>query len=169
MNRGDLVKIILSQGIITIFAVALGYVKLKQEIAQTKTEKVYELALERLRKQLCDFYGPLFMLTTSTSQIAITAWGTDIWEEVWREIIVPSHLQIENILLTRIDLLDEDEVPESYLLFLKHAKVNRSYLKRGLGASYFEKETPYPIEFNKDILGTYERKRREYLQLLKSI
>jgi hypothetical protein len=146
----------------------LGFAKLQQAIAQFKTEKVYDLALERLRKQLCDFYGPLYMLTTSTSQIAITAWGTDIWEEVWKDIIVPSHLQIENILLTKIDLLDEDEIPESYLLFLKHAKVNRSYVKRGLGVSYFEKETPYPLTFNKEVLVTYERKRTEYLQLLKS-
>jgi hypothetical protein len=62
---------------------------------------------------VCDFYGPLYMLTTSTSQIAITAWGTAIWEEVWKDIIVPSHLQIENILVTKINLLDEDEIPES--------------------------------------------------------
>src|SRR5277367_3762502 len=157
MNRGDLVKIVLAQTVVTIFAILLGFAKLKQAIAQFKSEKVYDLALERLRKQLCDFYGPLYMLTTSTSQIAITTWGTDIWEEVWKEIIVPSHLQIENILLTKIDLLDEEEIPESYLLFLKHAKVNRSYVKRGLGTSYFEKETPYPLTFNKDVLGTYER------------
>jgi hypothetical protein len=53
MNRGDLAKIIFSQGVITIFAVLLGFAKLQQAIAQFKTEKVYDLALERLRKQLC--------------------------------------------------------------------------------------------------------------------
>lgn len=82
---------------------------------------------------------------------------------------MPSHQQIEAILLSKIDLLYENQIPQSYFDFLKHIKVNRSYLKTGFGVSYFEKNTPYPIRFDADILGTYEKKRKEYLDLLQSV
>src|SRR6476646_2466110 len=59
-----------------------------------------------------------------------TTWGTDIWEEVWRATLVPAHLQIESILLSKIDLLDEQDIPKSYLDFIKHSQFNRAYIAR---------------------------------------
>jgi hypothetical protein len=161
--------LILTQAVITLFAILLAYVKLKQEIRKSRNEKVYELRLDRLKRQLSEFYGPLHMLTRSTTDIAKKAWGTDIWERVWKEIILPAHQQIEVILLTKIDLLEEPEIPQSYFDFLTHFKVNRSYLETGFGLSYFEKETPYPANFNQDISVAYDRKRKQYLELLQSV
>ena len=81
-----------------------------------------------------------------------------------------AHLQIESIILSKIDLLDEQEIPQSYLEFIKHSQFNRAYLTReGYGGiSYFEKLVPYPPEFNSDLHGGYERKRREYQKLLET-
>jgi len=124
--------------------------------------------LERLKRQLSEFYGPLHMLTVSTGDIAKTAWGTDAWEQVWREIIVPAHGQIESILLTKIDLLDEPQIPQSYFDFLRHYNVNRAYLKDGFGWKYFEKGTPYPPKFDEDVAHAYRRKREEYIAMLKT-
>jgi hypothetical protein len=111
------------------------------------------------------------MLSTSTTQLAKATWGTDIWEDVWRGTLVPAHLQIESILLTKIDLLDEPDIPQSYLDFIKHSQFNRAYVAReGYGGlSYFEKLVPYPREFNEDVRAGYERKRQEYRQLLKTV
>jgi hypothetical protein len=110
------------------------------------------------------------MLSKTTGQLAQTTWGTDIWEDVWRGTLVPAHLQIENIILSKIDLLDEEEIPQSYLDFIKHSQFNRAYTTReGYGGlSYFEKWVPYPAEFSKDLHAGYERKRREYRELLQS-
>ena len=168
MQNFDMAKVIFAQAIITIFAVALGSIKLSQEIRKMKSQKVYELKLDRIRKQLSEFYGPLYMLATSTTQLARTTWGTDIWEEVWRGTLVPAHLQMENIILSKIDLLEEHEIPNSYFDFIKHSQFNRTYMNReGYGGlSYFEKSVPYPHEFTADIKSGYEKKRREYLDLL---
>jgi hypothetical protein len=88
------------------------------------------------------------MLSSSTTQLAKTPWGTDIWEEVWRATLVPAHLQIESILLSKIDLLDEQDIPKSYLDFIKHSQFNRAYIAmEGYeGLSYFEKLVPYPAD-----------------------
>ena len=168
MTEPDITKIIFAQAVVTFFAVLLGYIKLSQEIRKSKSQKIYELHLDRLRRQLSEFYGPLYMLSTSTTQLAKTTWGTDIWEDVWRGTLVPAHLQIETIILTKIDLLDEPEIPQSYLDFIKHSQFNRAYVSReGYGGlSYFEKWVPYPQEFNHDLYTGYERKRREYRDLL---
>lgn len=169
MKSTEMATIIFTQAVVTLFAIMLAYVKLKQEIRKSRTEKVYALRLERIKRQLSEFYGPLHMLTTSTTDIAEKAWGTDIWERVWRDSILPAHQQIEAILLGRIDLLDEDEIPQSYFDFLRHFKVNKSYLETGFGVSYFEKETPYPASFNQDLLSAYRRKRKQYVELLESV
>ena len=80
MEQISVAKIVLSQAVITVFALFLAYVKLRQEIHKSRGEKLYDLKLERLKRQLGDFYGPLHMLATSTSDIARKAWGTDMWE-----------------------------------------------------------------------------------------
>jgi hypothetical protein len=168
VNESDVIKIIFAQAVITVFAALLGYVKIRQEIRKSKSQKVYDLQLDRLRRQLSEFYGPLYMLSTSTTQLAKATWGTDIWQDVWRGSLVPAHLQIESILLSKIDLLDEQDIPASYLNFIKHSQFNQAYVKReGYGGlSYFEKLVPYPTEFNADLRAGYERKRQEYRELL---
>jgi hypothetical protein len=167
----DMTKIIFSQAVITIFALSLGYIKLRQEIRKIRSQKVYELKLDRLRRQLSEFYGPLFMLATTTSQLSKTTWGTDVWEDVWRGTLVPAHLQIENIILSKIDLLEEEEIPKSYFEFIKHSQFNRAYTTReGYGGlSYFEKWVPYPPDFCTDLHSGYARKRQEYVELLNSM
>jgi hypothetical protein len=110
------------------------------------------------------------MLSTSTTQLARATWGTEIWEDVWKGTLVPAQLQIESIILSKIDLLDEQEIPKSYLDFIKHSQFNRTYLSRGGygGLSYFENQVPYPADFNADLHSGYERKRRNYRELLQT-
>jgi hypothetical protein len=169
VSEVDIVKIVFAQIVITLFAALLGYIKLRQEIRKSRSQKVYEMQLDRLRRQLSEFYGPLYMLSTSTTQLAKATWGTDIWDDVWRGTLVPAHLQIETILLSKIDLLDEQQIPESFLNFIKHSQFNRAYVPReGYGGlSYFEKAVPYPAYFNADVLSGYQRKRGEFEALMK--
>ena len=70
MGETEITKIIFAQAVITFFAVLLGYVKLSQEMRKSKSQKVYDMQLDRLRRQLSEFYGPLYMLSSSTTQLA---------------------------------------------------------------------------------------------------
>src|SRR4029453_9948178 len=65
--------------------------------------------------------------------------GTDIWHRVWREVLIPGELKIEELLLTKIELLEEEAIPDFFLAFMTHARVARSYLETGQGVEYFEK------------------------------
>jgi len=80
MKPAEMGTLLLTQAVVTLFAVMVAYIKLKQEIRKSREENVYELRLYRLKRQLSEFYGPLHILSSSTTGIAKTALGTDIWE-----------------------------------------------------------------------------------------
>jgi len=167
MQAATIITLLVSQFIITIFAILISYLKIRQEIRKFKEEKIYDVKLDRIKRQLSEFYGPLYMLTTSTSKIAKTAWGTDIFKDVRKNILIPSNKEVAKILLTKIDLLEEEEIPESYFQFLNHVNVSSSYIE--LEISYFEKDSFYPMQFNRGVASSYRKKRKEYIELLKSI
>src|SRR5262249_49721453 len=106
-------------------------------------------------------------LSIANSTVAKVAWGTDVWDRVWREILIPTDLKIEEILLSKIELLDEDAIPESFLAFMTHARVARSYRETGMCLEYFEKGTGYPVEFNDVIAASYKRIRNRYQDAIK--
>ena len=161
MNISDLEKLLLAQSVVTLFAVIAAYVKLRQDFRQYARQQLFSLRLDRLRRQLSEFYGPIHMLAVANERIAKVAWGTDIWDRVWRQILIPTQLKIEEILLTKIELLDEP-IPDSFLSFMTHARVARSYLESGPGLEYFKKGVHYPVEFNKDVASGYEMVRNKY-------
>lgn len=162
MNVTDVEKLVLAQGVITLFAVIVAYVKLRQDFKQYARQQLFSMRLDRLRRQLSEFYGPIHMLTVANERIAKVAWGTDIWDRVWRQILIPAELKIEEILLTKIELLDDEAIPDSFLAFMTHARVARSYLETGPGLEYFEKGIHYPVQFNKDVALGYDAVRSRY-------
>lgn len=167
MNASDIEKIVLAQTVVTIFAMIVTYVKLRQDFRQYARQQLFSVRLDRLRRQLSEFYGPMHMLSVANERIAKVAWGTDIWHRVWREILIPSELKIEEILLSKIELLDDDALPDSFLAFVTHARLARSYLETGQGLEYFEKGVHYPRQFNKDVAAAYERARTRYNETFK--
>ena len=166
MTSADLAKIVVTQTVLTVFALIVGYVKLRQDIRSSIQKALHTRRLDRLQKQLAEFYGPLHMLAMANEKIGELAWGKDIWPKVFADAIVPTQLQMESILLEKISLLDGTEIPESYYDFLKHVRLVRCYKDEGLNVSYFEKSEPYPMQFNKDIAADYQRKKEEYLTAL---
>lgn len=80
--------------------------------------------------------------------------------------MIPTHLKIEEILLTRIELLDEGPVPDSFLAFMTHARVARSYLETGPGLEYFQKGIHYPPQFDADVASAYEAVKKRYHEAL---
>ena len=167
MTASDMEKIVLAQAVVTVFAMIVTYMKLRQDFRQYARQQLFSVRLDRLRRQLSEFYGPIHMLSVANERIAKVAWGTDIWHRVWREILIPNQLKIEEILLSRIELLDDDALPDSFLAFVTHARVARSYLETGQGLEYFEKGVHYPTQFTKDVAAAYERARTRYNEAFK--
>ena len=168
MDATDIGKLVLAQAVVTIFAVIVAYVKLRQDFRQYTQQQLFVMQLERLRRQLSEFYGPIHMLTLANERIAKVAWGTEMWHRVWRDILIPSELKIEELLLSKIELLDDEAIPDSFLAFLTHARVARSYLETGQGLEYFEKGVHYPTQFNKDVSATYEKVRARYVEAFRA-
>ena len=155
--------------VVSVGALMFGcaYVVLQWTAKERRERDLQRLQLERASEQLRDFYGPLHALLLATRGVNKVAWGTDIWERAWGEIILPSYLQIEIILLTKIHLLEDDEIPASFLDFLQHSMINRSYKDIGLNLDYLDKGVSYPEQFTQDIATGYEHARSNYLRLLK--
>jgi hypothetical protein len=166
METLDILKIVLTQAVITIFALIVGYIKLRQDIHSSVTQLARTRKLDRLEHQLADFYGPLHMLAASNERAYQTAWGTDVWTKVFSDVLIPNQQEMEKILVSNLHLVEENPIPESYLDFLNHVRLVRFYKDRGLDFSYFEKEVPYPEQFNKDIAMGYDNRRGEYLAFL---
>jgi hypothetical protein len=169
MDAADIGKVVLAQTVVTIFAMIVTYIKLRQDFRQYTRQQLFAVQLDTLRRQLSEFYGPMHMLSVANERIAKVAWGTDIWHRVWRDILIPSELKIEEILLAKIELLDDHALPDSFLAFMTHARVARSYLETGQGVEYFEKGVHYPTKFNSDVAAAYERVRTRYQEAFKSV
>lgn len=158
---------LLAVGIVIIMALALAYFVFRWLALDRPARQRQQTQLARTREQLRDFYGPLHVLAQATRDVGDVAWGTEQWDSVWRETVLPAYAQIESILVNRIDLLDDDEVPPSFLSFLTHSMINRSYRDTGLRPGYFQMDVSYPTAFTQDIAEGYARKRAEYVRLLR--
>jgi hypothetical protein len=75
MNLIDVLKVVLAQAVITAFAVFVAYVKLRQDFTQYARQQLFAARMDRLRRQLSEFYGPMHMLSVANERIAKVAWG----------------------------------------------------------------------------------------------
>jgi hypothetical protein len=166
MQSSEFLTLVLTQVTVTTFSVAVGFLSVHNELRKFRSQKRFEIQIARLEKQLSEFYGPLHMLTQTTGQIAKNTWGTDIWQKTFKEVLLPAQCKIEEILLTRAHLLEEEEIPLSYLDFLRHVNISKAYAESGMTVSYFEKNSTYPLAFPEDIQRMYHHKRSQYAALL---
>jgi hypothetical protein len=139
------IGVIVSTTIAAVLAL-LGYLITHQSsirIAQRKER------LERVNRQLSEFYGPLFALTSSSR----LAWGAFQMKysrdgsffddeakipadelEAWRlwmtTVFMPSNLRIYELIVLKTDLLIETEIPDCLLKFCAHVSVYQTILKR---------------------------------------
>jgi hypothetical protein len=148
VTETEITKIIFAQAVITVFAVLLGYVKLSQEIRKSNSQKVYDMQLDLLRRQLSEFYGPL----STCFRVLRLNWrrprGAQIFgkrcgERLWCLLICRSNPSfIEDRFARRA------RYSKILLDFIKHSQFNRAYIAmEGYGGlSYFEKLVPYPAD-----------------------
>ena len=173
---------IIIQLLVLTTTVLVGFRQLKKQLDNFKKQKIYEHQLDRVSKQISEFYGPIYMLTVSNNKIFTETFASKIWGRTWKNIIVPSEKEILKILKTKIHLLDLThfeimEIPQSFKDFFAHTSITHSLVEteepdnitfHEIVGQFGDKYKLYPKSFDNDIARSYRLKIEEYNRILKS-
>ncbi len=143
--------------------------------------------MEFTKQQLEELYGPLAFLILEGLQSFHDCNAALGWKEgeQWREVLseqehqtmsfwveyefFPRNKKILELLSSKTHLIEGEEVPESFLIFLDH--YNSWYIKhlrwQKQGVEYgWHSKIPWPIHFNEDVLSTFKRLKKRHAELI---
>jgi hypothetical protein len=156
----------------------------------------YESALKHLQAQIEEFYGPLMGLIEESNTLYTVAceilptketahgtkridmekfYGGDIkkWRFFIEEYWFPINKKIIELIRTKIYLLEEKELPESYHAFLKHAAgfeaLHRLWKEVGESTDKMVKGVGWPEQFNTDVYQSLVRLKECYQKCLEKL
>jgi hypothetical protein len=139
--------------LVTVLLAGVGYaVTYRNTLRLTKRKE----RLDRVDRQLREFYGPLYALTESADkawrafrlQIGRPSgpfWGTDpgptdeeraAWRLWMQHVLMPLNIRIETVIVERADLLEGSEMPGYLLDLLAHIAAYKAVLKGWEGGDY---------------------------------
>jgi len=149
--------------------------------------KEREAAMRHVQRQLEEFYGPLAGLITESKILFDTAChilptvnnqkreidasrfqGSDI--DRWRFFIetywFPINQQIVHLLRTKVYLLEEDQLPPSFVAFIRHAAtfeaLHRLWKEKGLETKQEVAGIGWPTQFGPDVEVTLVSLKSKY-------
>jgi hypothetical protein len=138
--------------------------------------------LERVNRQLSDFYGPLYALVNAAdiSWKAFRAshrpggpfWGdpnnpvTESQAAAWRlwmsQVFMPLNRQMRDLVVNHAELLEEDHMPACLLTLCAHVAAYQAILSRWEAKDYSEHWSTVP--FPRAGLVTYSRQGYEFVK-----
>jgi hypothetical protein len=137
--------------------------------------------LDRVTRQLSDFYGPLLALSNadqSAWRVFRTRYRPDIpgfWDDppptddeaaAWRlwmtTVFMPLNRQMRDLVVKRADLLEEAEVPEGLLQLCAHVAAYEAVVKRWEDGDHGEHRTP--LNFPAEAVTSYASTRFKHLK-----
>ena len=144
--------------------------------------------LERVDRQLSEFYGPLFA-SSAAAHIAWqgfrsmfpdrtgTFWNTssppsDTEAAEWRlwmqEVFMPLNLRMESVIVEKSDLLEEAEMPDALLRLCAHVEAYKTVLKQWEMEDYSRQTSVinYPGEIREYARSRYADLKSEQQRLL---
>jgi hypothetical protein len=153
--------------VVTIFLAVVGYTATYMTTLRLAKRKE---RLERVDRQLREYYGPLYALTESASKswsafrIQINRptgsfWHTDpapsdreksAWRLWMQHVLMPLNLRIEMVIVEHTDLLEGPEMPACILELLAHIAAYKAVLKGWESGDYTThiSVVDYPGEVN---------------------
>jgi hypothetical protein len=167
--------------VVTVFVALMGYVATYLNSVRLSQRKD---RLERIDRQLREFYGPLYSLT-ETAQRSWIAFRHQInrpsgsfwnatpppneaekasWRLWMRHVLMPLNLRIESVLIEHTDLLEGPEMPGCFLDLMAHIAAYKAVLKAWEDRDYslHLSVIDYPTEANSYIKSSYlELKTRQ--------
>jgi hypothetical protein len=140
-------------------------------------------SLEFKKQQLDELYGPLLALSTQNNRLAhrlrdIEAPDFHLLDhlpEILNEpdigpivnLLLKNNEKMEELLLTKSSLIEDNEFPVSFTLFLGHCGILRSAVV-GQPLASLKPNDYYPIEFPSDIKRQFKELKREIDEILKN-
>ncbi|WP_042721195.1 hypothetical protein [Flavobacterium sp. B17] len=144
--------------------------------------------LDRINKQLGDFYGPLYSLLKSNNQswksfrekykpngayfndpnFPTTQTQIEEWKHYMKYVFMPHNDKIHDILISKSDLLIEDKMPECLLKLISHIVIYKAILKKWeLGDdSELISIINFPLEVNEYIYTSFEFLKKEQFKII---
>jgi hypothetical protein len=144
--------------------------------------------LERVDRQLSEFYGPLFATTAAAaiawrgfrslvpSRAGISFWGDPppseaeaaTWRLWMKEVFMPLNLKMEALIVEKADLLVEPEMPDSLLQLCAHVEAYRTVLRKWEMQDFSDHVSvvEYPYELNAYARLRYRDLKAEQQRLL---
>jgi hypothetical protein len=143
--------------------------------------------LDRINKQLGDFYGPLYSLMKSNEK----AWQSfrekykpggsffdtknppnheeiTAWRHYMKVVFMPANDKIYDIIVSKSDLLIEDDMPACLLELISHIVVYKAVIKNWDISDSKENTSiiNFPIDAQEYIFKAFEKLKREQYKLL---
>jgi hypothetical protein len=138
--------------------------------------------LDRLNRQLAEFYGPLYALSASAESAwqmfrsiyrpeVGPFWGTypppsdaeaAAWRLWMRTVFMPLNRQMRDVVIRGTDLVEDDELPSCLLDLANHVAAYEAVIQGWQDGDYSDHYGPsnYPVE-----VATYAAKRFKSLKL----
>ena len=176
----------LTTTIVTIALAVLGYLAKyfnDIKIANRKDK------LDRINRQLKEFYGPLLGLMSSSSSSWIKFRKTyrtnvkayfdienppsekdkEIWRNWMKTIFIPINEKAYDIIIKNSDLIIEDEFPKCFKDFCAHVETYRPVLNKWNENDFTEHTSllNYPIEVLNYVEKSFRKLKEEQNQLIK--
>jgi hypothetical protein len=173
--------------LVTIVLAFLGYlIKYINDLTLARRKD----KLDRINKQLGDFYGPLYSLLKSNQQ----AWRSFrqkhkpsgsyfdqknppteeqviAWRHYMKNVFMPANEKVYDIIVTKSDLLIEDDMPQCLLNLISHIVVYRAVIKNwDLGNT--EENTSiinFPDDAREYVYKAFEQLKKEQFRLLHKV
>lgn len=165
---------------VTISVAFLGFVvKYWNDIKLAKRKD----KLDRINKQLGDFYGPLYSLMKSNHQ----AWESfrkkhkpngayfndpnyptteeqiEVWKHYMKYVFMPTNEKMYDIIVSKSDLLLEDEIPKCLLDLISHIVIYKAVIKNWELGDFSEYTSiiNFPTDVRQYIYNSFEKLKKE--------
>ena len=157
----------------------LGYFAAYRNNLQLERRKDH---LDRLNRQLAEFYGPLYALSASAESAwemfrsiyrpeVDAFWATDLppsdveaaaWRLWMTTVFMPLNRQMRDVVVRGTDLVEEDEMPSCLIDLTNHVAAYEPVIQRWRGGDHSDHHGPsnYPVE-----VAAYASERFKSLKL----
>jgi len=168
-------------GLLTIVGGIVSVHATKKRDDQTRR---LQLKLDHLRSQIQEFYGPLYSLV---NQIFII-WDTieairkpkklppededRIRKYFLEKHFQPLHQEIRDLIKSKFHLIEDIELPESFVKYLRHSiqEATQAEIWSGLKIdTSFVRGVPWPSKFDDDVKSALNELMKKYDDLLKEL
>lgn len=178
---------VIDKFVIGIFILVAGYFvsralksfESKQELHREIELSQTKAALSQIEAQIKEIYSPLYGLIQRSAAIyklakrrlpSLTSHiSNDIEGPIWTYFVetyfLPLNAQMAELIHSKIHLVEEDELPESWRLFLEHQTnfelLHKLWQEKGVKSDQVQ-GTGWPDRFDEDVRRSLNRLRKEY-------